>query len=92
MNGTQALTAKEFPVRIRAMVCPCLLLSPDVLSHIGSQRTEENEEKFSTIAIRAQPQQHVSPAVRQLPAGSRAFSTVSSNPAGSKSREGSLEK
>lgn len=91
MNGT-SITAQELPVQISAVVCPCLPLSPDALSYIGSHCTEENGEKFSTVAIRVQPQQRESPTVRQLPAGSRAFSVVSSNPSGSKCRESSPEK
>lgn len=91
VSGTSVM-AQELPVQISAMVWPCLLLSPDALSYIGSHCTEENRETFSTVAIRVQPQQCESPTVRQLPAGSRAFSTVSSNPSGSKCRESSLEK
>ena len=91
MNGT-SVTAQELPVQISAIVCPCLLLSPDALSYIGSHCTKENREKFSTVAIRVQPQQRESPTVRQLPAGSRAFSMVSSNPSGNKCQESSTEK
>lgn len=57
-----------------------------ILAHRGKRRG------ISTVAITVQPQQRESRTVRQLPAGSRAFSTVSSNPSRSKCRESSPEK
>lgn len=73
VNGTSA-TVQEHPVKISAMVFPCLCL-PKMLFNVLAH-TALNGEKFSNIAIRVQPWQHESPSVKQLPAGSRVFSSV----------------